>query len=57
VIIGQQAHPIEKIFDRKRVLDHNSGKRREEYKIKIMGKKAILKIHDFLECEITFLNS
>jgi len=57
VIFGQKECPIEKIFERKRVLDHSSGKKREEYRIKIKDRMAILKIHDFSECEIKFLLS
>jgi hypothetical protein len=57
VIVDQKEFPIEKILESKRVQDHSSGKKREEYKIRIKNKTAILKIYDSLECEITFLLS
>jgi hypothetical protein len=57
VIFDFEECPIEKVLDRKRILDLRTGKKREEYKIKIKDKTAILKIYDSLECEITFLIS
>jgi len=57
VIFDQKECPIEKIIERKRILDHSSGKTREEYRIRIQDKIAVLKIYDSLESEITFLIS
>jgi hypothetical protein len=57
VIFDQQEFPIEKILERKRILNLDSGKNREEYRIKIKNRTAILKIHDSSECEIKFLRS
>ena len=57
VTFGHEECPIEKIIARKRILDHKTGKEREEYKIKLKDKIAILKIYDSQECEITFLIS
>ncbi len=57
VIIGHEEFPVEKILERKRVLNHGTGKKWEEYKIKLKDKTAILRIHDSQKCEITFLIS
>lgn len=55
VTFGHEECPIEKIIERKRVLDHKTGKEWEEYKIKLKGKTAILKIYDSQEYEIAFI--
>jgi len=57
VTFGHEECPIEKIIDRKRFLDHKTGKEWEEYKIKLKDKTAILKIYDSQEYDITFLIS
>lgn len=57
VIFGQNEVPIEKIIERKRILDQKTGKEWEVYKIKITDETAILKIHHSSECEMTFLIS
>ena len=57
MILDQKECPIEKIIERKRILDHRTGKEWEEYKIRIQDKTAVLKIYDTLESEITFLIS
>jgi hypothetical protein len=56
VIFDHEEFFIEKILARKRVLDHRTGKNREEYKIKLKDKTAILLIHDSQECEIILLS-
>lgn len=57
VTLGFEECLIDKIFERKRILDHRTGKKREEFKIKLKDKKAILKVYDSQDCEITFLLS
>jgi hypothetical protein len=57
VTFGHEECLIEKIIERKRVLDRKTGKEWEEYKIKLKDKTAILKIYDSQELEITFLFS
>jgi hypothetical protein len=57
VTFGNEELPIKKIIERKRILDHKTGKEREEFKIELKDKTAILKITNCRECEITFLLS
>lgn len=57
VVCDQIEYPIEKILERKRVLNHKTGTGREEFTIVINEKKAVLKKYASGECELTYLSS
>jgi hypothetical protein len=56
VVLKDKEFPIDRILARKRILDHKTGEVREEYKIELNGRAAILKIHESRECEIICLS-
>ncbi len=55
VVLKDKEFPIDRILARKRILDHKTGEVREEYKIEVNGRTAILKVHRSREGEIIFL--
>jgi len=55
VFFEDQEFSVDRILQRKRILDPETGESREEYTIKLKGKKAILKIRGSGECELIYL--
>ena len=55
VVFGDQEFSVDCILKRKRILDPETGESREEFTIRLKGKKAILKIGGSGECELIYL--
>ncbi len=56
VVIEDEEFPIERILERQKVLDSKTGEARDEYTIKLKGKKFILKIFSSGACELVDLS-
>lgn len=54
VILGRKEYAIEKILERKRVLDHKTGLKREEFTVEMENKTVILRVYESGECEIIY---
>ncbi len=48
--------PIDRILQRKQILDSETGDSREEYTIELKGRAAILKLWSSGECELIYLS-
>lgn len=55
VLFKDKELSIDRILERKKILDQATGEVREEYRIKLNGRLAILKVYGSKECELLFL--
>ena len=55
VVIEDEEFPIDRVLDRKKILHQATGEVREEYRIKLKGRTAILKVYGSGECELLYL--
>ena len=56
VVFDDKEISIDRILERKRILDSKTAQSREEYTIKLSGRRAILKMHSSGECELVYLS-
>ena len=56
VLYKDKEFPIDQILERRKILDPKTGEFREEYTIKLNGRRANLKICGSGECELVYLS-
>jgi hypothetical protein len=54
VCLEEEEIAIDRILERKKILDSETSEAREEYTIKLKGRKAILRIFGSGACELVF---
>ena len=55
VLFKDEELPIDRILERKKILHQATGEVREEYRIILKGRTAILKVYGSGECELLYL--
>ncbi len=56
VLLEGREISVDRILERKRIVDSETGESRDEYTIELDGKRATLKIPNSGECELTYLS-